>query len=198
MVLPAASAALISASRLAIAASQFVLGQTDGSRDVAELVENAGRASIDQRLAGLLEREKIARARSRRSCRGRSCRTGFLYSGSAAAGSCRRPAVGVAGGAAQAASASARPRREAWTAERSFDDFEQLDVEDQRAGGRAGRRVFAVGELGGDPEAAFFALDHELHALGPAGDHAVEREDDRLRRACTELSKSLPSVVQPE
>lgn len=58
--------------------------------------------------------------------------------------------------------------------------LEQLHVEDQRlvradvATGATG----AVGEFGGDVEAEFATFLHELHALGPAGDDAVQRELD--------------------
>jgi hypothetical protein len=57
--------------------------------------------------------------------------------------------------------------------------------------------VFAVGEVRGDPETALFAFNHELQAFGPALDHAIERETGGWPRF-TELSNSLPSVVQPE
>ena len=64
--------------------------------------------------------------------------------------------------------------------------------------GAPGARRVAVGEVARDPEARLLADDHQLHALGPARDDAVERERRRLRRATTELSNILPSVVQPE
>ena len=41
-------------------------------------------------------------------------------------------------------------------------------------------RTSAVGEIFGDPETAFLADDHELDALGPAGDHPVEGEGGGL------------------
>ena len=59
-------------------------------------------------------------------------------------------------------------------------DFEQLDIEDEHAGGSSLGWVFAVGEVRGDPEPAFLANHHQLHALGPAGDHAIEREGNRF------------------
>src|SRR4051812_35258577 len=53
-------------------------------------------------------------------------------------------------------------------------DFEQLDVEHQHA--RRLARAVVVGELDRNPETGLLTLDHELHALGPAGNDAVERE----------------------
>lgn len=55
-------------------------------------------------------------------------------------------------------------------------DLEKLDVKDEQATGATSAGVVAVGELGGDPEAALFAYDHELKAFGPAFDDPVERE----------------------
>ena len=57
-------------------------------------------------------------------------------------------------------------------------EFEELDIKDEHAAGSTATGVFAVSEVGGDPEAAFFAGDHELKAFGPAFDDAVERETD--------------------
>ena len=80
-------------------------------------------------------------------------------------------------------------------------DVEQLDVEDEHPRGRT--RLALVRELLGDPEAALLADDHQLDALGPPGDHAAERQRDRLRpcapgcSGATELSNIFPSVVQP-
>ena len=73
-------------------------------------------------------------------------------------------------------------------------NLDQLDVEHQHAVRRA---LALVGEALGNPEARLLALDHQLHAFGPAGDHAVQRETSPARRASTELSNILPSVVQP-
>src|SRR5688572_19477553 len=62
------------------------------------------------------------------------------------------------------------------------DDLEQLDLEDQRGARLDARRraAVAVGDLRGTDEAALAAGLHELHALGPALDDAVQRERRRL------------------
>ena len=53
-----------------------------------------------------------------------------------------------------------------------------------------------VGELLRDPEARFLAFDHQLHAFGPAGNDAVERERRRLAahdRAVEQLAVGRPA-----
>jgi hypothetical protein len=56
-------------------------------------------------------------------------------------------------------------------------DFQELHVEDEGACGGPGALGFiAIGEVRGDPEAELIALFHELDALGPALDDAVEGE----------------------
>ena len=50
----------------------------------------------------------------------------------------------------------------------------------------------------GNPESRFLALDHQLHAFGPPWNHLVEPETCSASPRMTELSNSLPSVVQPE
>src|SRR5713101_3745580 len=61
-------------------------------------------------------------------------------------------------------------------------DAEQLDLEDQRGAARDGRRVsmVAVGDVRGADQLRLLADVQLLHALGPALDHAVERELRRL------------------
>jgi hypothetical protein len=51
-------------------------------------------------------------------------------------------------------------------------EAQQLDLEHQHARRRA--ELTFVGERLGDPEATLLALGHQLHALGPAGDDAVQ------------------------
>ena len=66
------------------------------------------------------------------------------------------------------------------------------------AAGASAAGVFAIGEVGGDPEAALFALDHELQAFGPAFDHAVERETGGLAafdRAVEEFAVGGPAGI---
>src|SRR6187455_1621314 len=67
-------------------------------------------------------------------------------------------------------------RRSTPPTEKDLLDRQQLDVEHQHALGRAGAGRVVVREVAGDPEAGLLADDHQLHALGPARDHAVERE----------------------
>lgn len=59
-------------------------------------------------------------------------------------------------------------------------DFEELNFEDERLVGSDGSACStgAVGEVGRDEEFVFRAFLHQLHAFGPAGDDAVERELD--------------------
>ncbi len=57
-------------------------------------------------------------------------------------------------------------------------DVEELDVEDEHALGSA--RLALVREVLGNPEASLLADDHQLQSLGPARDHAPERERDGL------------------
>ena len=59
---------------------------------------------------------------------------------------------------------------------RSSLDAEKLDVEDEQSARAPTTGFFTVSEVGWNPKAALFALDHELEALGPAFDHAVKRE----------------------
>src|SRR5713226_685845 len=61
-------------------------------------------------------------------------------------------------------------------------DAEQLDLEDQRGAARDGRRVsmVAIGDVRGADQLRLLADVQLLHALGPALDHAVERELRRL------------------
>jgi hypothetical protein len=54
-----------------------------------------------------------------------------------------------------------------------FFDFEELDIEYKHPAWTTAARVFPVGEAGWDPEAAFFALYHQLDAFGPAFDDLV-------------------------
>src|SRR5690606_12697382 len=80
----------------------------------------------------------------------------------------------------------------------SFDDFEQLNVENESAGGRTLRRALAVSQFRGNPQTALFAFHHELHAFGPAGDDLVQREHDGLvadDRAIEEFAVSGPTGV---
>ena len=61
-------------------------------------------------------------------------------------------------------------------------DVEELDLEDERRAARdllAGAFV-AVREVGRDREARLAADLHKLEPLGPARDHAAQRELDRL------------------
>src|SRR5450631_3599167 len=77
-------------------------------------------------------------------------------------------------------------------------DFQQLDVEDEHAVRSARIGLVAVSELAWDPEARLFALDHELHAFGPALDYARERELRRLTahdRAIETLAVCRPARV---
>src|SRR5437868_999477 len=54
---------------------------------------------------------------------------------------------------------------------RSHREVDELDVKDEGARGSTGaRRLVAVGEIAGDPEACLFAFGHELDALGPSLD----------------------------
>ena len=63
-------------------------------------------------------------------------------------------------------------------------DVEQLDVKDERGSrGNARAALVAVGELGRDVELDLPALGDLLQALGPAGDHLVQRELNRLALA---------------
>ena len=78
---------------------------------------------------------------------------------------------------------------------RRLGELDQLDVEHQHAFRPA--LLSLVGERFGNPEPPFFAGHHQLHAFGPSGDDAVERERRPALPAETELSNILPSVVQP-
>ena len=68
------------------------------------------------------------------------------------------------------------PSREAVPGGGSFHDLKELHIENKSAGRRAWRWIFTVGEFSGNPETALFAFHHELHALGPAGDHLIQRK----------------------
>src|SRR4051812_48790484 len=75
-------------------------------------------------------------------------------------------------------------------------DLDELDVEHEHAL----RRTFLplVREVLRDPEATLLTDDHELHALGPAGDHAVEAElggAARRQRRVEHLAVGLPADV---
>src|SRR5258708_7238194 len=75
-------------------------------------------------------------------------------------------------------------------------DLNQLDVEDERALGLAGRSF--IGEPRRNPEAALLSLDHHLHSFRPAGDDVVQAEGRGLaaRDAAVEgLSVGRPSGV---
>src|SRR5262252_3682699 len=76
---------------------------------------------------------------------------------------------------AAAASARTNRRRPAIAIDRLL-DRQELDVEDQHPLGRARPRRVVVGQVAGDPEAGLLADHHQLHALCPSRDHAVERE----------------------
>src|SRR6185436_19881779 len=75
---------------------------------------------------------------------------------------------------------------------------QQLDVEHQHALGRAGAGRVVVREVARDPEAGLLADHHQLYALGPARDHAVEREAGghaARDRAVEHLAVGLPARV---
>lgn len=80
----------------------------------------------------------------------------------------------------------------------STSDLDQFDIKNQSAGRRPAARIFTIGELGRDPEAALFALHHELHALGPTGNHLRETKRGGLTphdRAVKELAVGGPTAV---
>ncbi len=74
-------------------------------------------------------------------------------------------------------------------------DLDQLHVEHEQAE----RGTLAlVGEVLGNPEARRFALDHQLHAFSPPGNHSVQRKGRRLprrHRAVEHFSIGRPSAV---
>ena len=75
-------------------------------------------------------------------------------------------------------------------------DAEELNIEDQQSAGASAAGVFAVGEIGRNPEAAFFALDHQLHAFGPAWDDFIETKADAF--ACWRLVKDAAVGVHAD
>ena len=63
---------------------------------------------------------------------------------------------------------------------RALSGIRRARHQNEHAAGASATGVFAIGEVGGDPEAALFASDHELEAFGPSFDDAVEGEADRF------------------
>src|SRR4051812_44492422 len=91
------------------------------------------------------------------------------------------------------------PNRAAPIKRAALTDRQQLDVENQRPGGRArAGGLVAVGERARNPEAHLVADDHQLDAFRPALDDAVQREAGRLaafHRAVEHLSVRGPAAV---
>ena len=65
-----------------------------------------------------------------------------------------------------------------YTAVQYLYNCDQFDVENEHAGGGTG--LSFISEVLWNPEASFFAFDHELDAFGPTGDDLIEIEFDGL------------------